>query len=76
MGAEDVRRWVAVWARAGEALEGVRRQEVRARSEEDYARECEEVDKVYKTLEVAALPERGSGMVEMQRVFMRMAGRG
>lgn len=73
---EEMRRWVAVWERAGKALAEVRRRELRTRSEAEYAREAEMVNEVYKTIDIAALPERPCGMVEMQRVFKRMAGRG
>lgn len=73
---EQIRRWVGVWERAGKALAEVRRREVRARSEAEYAHEAEMVNEVYKTIDIAGLPKRPCGMVEMQRVFKRMAGRG
>jgi hypothetical protein len=64
-----IRRWIETWSRAAPELEAVRRRELAALTDEEARSAAEDL----LSLPLAPdLPERGSGLVEQQRWFMRL----
>ena len=61
-------RRVESWRAASRFLDEERRARLRAMTDEDVRRAAVEV----LTLPLAGLPERGSGLVEQQRLFQRL----
>lgn len=67
MGDIDLERWNSTWQRAAKALDGVRRRELQAMTDDDVRRAITEVFSV--PFDFAAAPPRASGLVEQQRLF-------
>lgn len=64
---EVILRTIDTWRRAGEALEAVQDEELRAMTDEDVRIAVADL----LSIPYPELPERGSGLVEQQRVFHR-----
>jgi hypothetical protein len=67
---EDGRRWVEDWRRAGDALERIRRAELRSL---DRRRAIELLCGSHAVPRIQRTPRSSSGLVEQQRWFMRAA---
>ena len=66
---KSLRRWVETWRRAAPELEAVGRRELAALTDDEARAAAEDL----LSLPLAPdLPERGSGLVEQQRWFMRL----
>lgn len=61
-------RWVRTWQRAGAELEERRRARLAAMTVDDMRREV----RIIFCAPVTVEPRRGSGLVEMQRLFARL----
>jgi len=65
----DARAAARRWSRAGAALEAVRRSELRALTDDEGLAAAEAVLDLVRVLPVE---ERGTGLVEQQRLFSRL----
>jgi hypothetical protein len=66
---EKMGTWVQIWARAGKALEEIKRRELRAYN---YNQNREVVDGMLQWACDHATARLGSGLVEQQRFFQKM----
>ena len=69
---ERIRRWVETWKQAGPELDRVKEDELRQRSDQDFAKDTHEVLQMADHwLQLNPGFERHSGMVEQQRIFRK-----
>lgn len=66
---EDMKNWIASWARAGKALKEIKRRELRAY---DYQENKAVVDGMLQWACDHATPRLDSGLVEQQRFFKKL----
>jgi hypothetical protein len=69
---ERLKAWARTWQETGEALEAVRRAELRALTPERAFRATENVLSLGAGMPVAAARRGTSGLVEQQRLFARL----
>lgn len=67
---ERMHEFVERWKKAGPELEAIRRKEL---SEFDYAANWESIDDLLAIGDKFGLPRKTSGLVEMQKWFMKLA---
>ena len=65
---EITKRWVDTWAKAGPALEAIRRQELR---EMTYQQRVSAIRSVLQIGTLLGKPRTTSGLVEQQRLFQK-----
>lgn len=66
---ENIKKWVDAWARAGKALEEIKRRELRAYN---YSENREIVDGMLQWACDHSKSCLGSGLVDQQRFFLKM----
>lgn len=69
---EMIKRWIDTWQRVGPELEAIRRQEL---TEFNHAADWHAIDDLLDAGMRFARPRRTSGLVEMQKWFMKLAER-
>ena len=69
MNNDHLSKWVAAWKRAGHAMEGIRRQELRSAS---YGANLELIDSMLQWACDNAVPRSSTGLVEQQHLFQRL----
>jgi hypothetical protein len=69
---EQIKRWVETWQRAGAALRQMKRQELRS---PDYGKNSALIDELLEWAVEHQKVRTSSGLVEQQRMFMKMRKR-
>ncbi|MGQ0653822.1 MAG: hypothetical protein ACT4P4_16415 [Betaproteobacteria bacterium] len=72
---EEQRRLVRIWGEAGAAMERLRRQELASLSPQEAREATYDLLQLGGMLPLPPARQRSSGLVEMQRVFVRGHGR-
>lgn len=73
MSDSDIKRWAETWERAGRELDALRRHELQAMTDEQA--KAAALDLLTMPLPEDLPPRDGSGLVEQQRRFSRLATR-
>ncbi len=68
---DQTRAWVAAWKERGKALEEVRKQELRALTEEEAGRLFAKMAFDPGTMWISPERAESAGFIEQQRIFMR-----